>query len=97
MDKYNNKPCTGIYVKSKITSYILGNLYNDGTIHQHKQLKIVKKLSCKGCEQCNNTIEKLRQKLETDANLLDNLQDDVVYLVVLNEGDIRFNKIITVK
>jgi len=85
--------CKGIYLKVKVNSYIFGNEKNDGTIHQNKVLKLIKRKSCSGCSDCQVIWDYLRQNLDHDETMLNSLENNIIYNVIKTDTGIQFNKI----
>ena len=85
LDKHKKeKQCKGLLFRGTVTTFI--NI--KGHIGTHKYLKLLKRKSCPGCDNCGGLMELIRDEIDNEPNedWMDNIIDKKIYFPVIG-GD----------
>lgn len=67
--------CKKIYLKGCVSSYISGN----GIINQNKSIRLLKRISCKGCDGCNWFWTVINDIILKDNKVLSTIEHNKIY------------------
>lgn len=81
-NKKNN--CKGLIFRGRVNSYISGN----NIITQNKTIRLLKRKSCEGCENCGWFFDSITEFLHNDPAILANVENGKLYHPV---GDIDYD------